>query len=241
MKNAFLFLAGIFSLVAWAADNEGPAIYSQSYTILFGGSAAGTETVAESIGASGNLLSRSNHDIIVADGREKKRLVFSTEMALSRDTWMPVSYLYKYTSGGDGDSCHVVIKDFEAKRTLNHGGRTSETTASFTQDTVIVDFNVYHQYDYLVRRYDFEKGGTQVFSNFIPVIGNDLTLELTLLGEEKLPLKEGNLSLKKFRVELGSLWSATMTMDGNGRLVRLSVPQQDLEVIRTDLLYLIQN
>ena len=51
---------------------------------------------------------------------------------------------------------------------------------------VILDFNVYHQYDYLIRKYDMKKRGRQVFANFIPVIGNDIPLAITFLDNEKL-------------------------------------------------------
>jgi hypothetical protein len=236
MKTVLILLSSLILPLNSVAVKEAEPIYSQCYTILLKGSVAGTETVTEHIGDSGNLVSKSEHDIVVSDGFESKRMMFSTEMVLSRKTWSPISYIYKYTSGNTGDSCEVLIEDSAVTRTLRRGGQTSVITAAFNQNTVIVDFNVYHLYDYLVRKYDSKKGGRQVFANFIPVIGNDIALALTLLMEEAPKLGKDTLSFRNFRVELEDLWSATLAVDKNGRVVRLSIPQQNLEVIRTDLL-----
>ena len=162
-------------------------------------------------------------------------MTFSTKMVLSKTSWTPVSYLYRYTSGDTGDSYSVVIKDDKIARTLNKGGRTSEVTVPFAPDMVIVDHNVYHHYDYLIRKYDAQKGGRQVFADFMPVIGNDIQLAVTFLGNETLESGKWTLPIKKYRVEFVDIWSGTLSMDANGRLVSLDVPAQDLQVIRKDL------
>jgi hypothetical protein len=230
-----LFISGLI-FASLTDARVGAADYSQSYAILIKGAIAGSETVTENAGEKDELLSTSEHEILVTDGLETKRMAFTTKMVLSKSTWIPISYACRYTSGSLGDSYDVEVKDDEITRTLNRGGRTSVVTVPLQPNMVILDFSVYHQYEYLVRRYDFKKGGRQLFADFVPVIGSDIPLALTLLGNEKLQLKKGTLSVRNFNLEYVGIWSGALSVDEDGRLIRLSIPAQDLEVVRKDLL-----
>jgi hypothetical protein len=236
MKAAIaLFISGL--IYASLADARAVAAdYSQSYAILIKGALAGSETVTESAGEKDELLSTSEHEILVTDGLETKRMAFTTKMVLSKSTWLPISYACRYTSGSTQDSYDVEVKDDAITRTLNRGGRTSVVTVPLQPNMVILDYSVYHQYEYLVRRYDFKKGGRQLFADFVPVIGSDIPLALTLIGNEKLPLKKGTLSVRNFNLEFVGIWSGSLLVDEDGRLIRLLIPAQDLEVVRKDLL-----
>jgi hypothetical protein len=236
VKVAFSLLFGLTLFMRIAGAGDAAPGYAQSYAILIKGSAAGSETVSEKIDDSGNILSTSEHEIFVTDGLETKRMAFSTKMILSKTAWTPISYTCKYTSGNSGDSYGVVIKDAQITRTLQRGGRTSESTVPFKPDMVILDFSVYHQYDYLIRRYDDKKGGRQLFADFVPIIGSDIPLALTFVGNEKLTHKKRALPVRNFRIEFVGIWSGTVSVDNDGRLVRLLIPAQDLEVVRKDLL-----
>jgi hypothetical protein len=100
---------------------------------------------------------------------------------------------------------------------------------------VIVDFNVYYQYENLISRYDRKKKGTQVFDNFIPVIGSDIPLKVTLLGDETLRFNGNNIEASRFMVEYADIHTVTISVDKNNRLVVLENPAQELKVIRKDL------
>jgi hypothetical protein len=237
MKLPFILLGLILSCgmngaLARAAENN----YSQSYAIIIKGVLAGTETVTEKSGTAGELVSTSEHEIVVTDKLETKRMTFSTKMILSKKSLIPVSYNYRYTTGEFGDSYGVEIRNGQVTRVLSKGGRSSEVTVPFLPNMVILDHNVYHQYDYVIRRYDAKKGGRQMFADFLPVIGNDIKLAITFLGDEKLELDKSTLPIKKYRVEFVDIWNGTLSMDKNNRLVRLVIPAQDLEVVRKDLL-----
>ncbi len=104
--------------------------------------------------------------MLVTDGVETKRMTFSTKMVLSKSTGIPSSYTYWYTSGSTGDSYDVTIKNAQITRVLNRGGRSSEVTVPLRPDMVFLDFNVYHQYDYLIRRYDVKKRAARRFPTF---------------------------------------------------------------------------
>jgi|WetSurMetagenome_2_1015567.scaffolds.fasta_scaffold158398_1 hypothetical protein len=224
----------LFTLPVGAGD-KAPE-YTQSYTILIKGGLAGTENVSETVNEAGDVLSSSEHEIYVSDGLGTNRMAFTTKMLLAKNTYAPISYSYKYTSGDAGDSYEVAVKDAIIRRTLTRNGRASEVTASLQPNTVILDFNVYHQYDYLVRRYDVVKGGRQIFSDFVPLIGNDIQLAVTLMGDAELKYEKGAVAVTRYSVEFVGITSGTLSVDKNKRLVRLVIPAQDLEVVRKDLL-----
>jgi hypothetical protein len=225
----------LFCTLPAGAEDKAP-VYTQSYTILIKGAIAGTENVTETANEAGDVLSASEHEIYISDGLGTKRMAFATKMHLAKSSYAPISYSYKYTSGDVGDSYEVEVKGTLMRRTLTRSGRTSEVTAPVQPNTVILDFNVYHHYDYLVRRYDAVKGGRQIFSDFVPLIGNDIPLALTLMGDTELKYEKGSVGVSNYRVEFVGIAGGTLSVDKNKRLVRLVIPVQDLEVVRKDLL-----
>ncbi|NLV31018.1 MAG: hypothetical protein GXY47_07650 [Acidobacteria bacterium] len=219
-------------LLAAAAAGEGD--YAQSYVILIKGEPVGSESVRETVGDDGTLTSVSEHEIIIADGNRSSRMAYTARMVFSAEREL-ISYHYRYTSGSAGDSFEVTVDAGRLTRVLTRSGQTSEITVPFTSDMVIFDFNVYHQADYLAARYDEDKGGAQTFANFIPVVGADLPLVLTPAGTAKLETAAGEVPVRSFRLELVGIWTGNLAVDGRNRLVRLSIPARDLEVVRADL------
>ncbi len=235
MKFPILAFLGL-SLLGFPSETQKPSGgYSQSYVILIKGIPAGSETVTETTNEAGDLVSSSDHEIFVTDGLDTKRMAFSTQMVLSKTSGIPTSYTYKYTTGSTGDSYEVTVKNSIITRTLNRGGRTNQVNIPVPANMVLVDFNVYHHYDYLVRKYDSAKGGRQLFSDFVPLIGDHIPLALTYLENGTLNSEKGPVPAKNYKVEFEGIWSGNLLTDAHGRLIKLSVPAQDLEVVRKDL------
>lgn len=218
------------------ADTNPAPTYTQTYSILIKGSLSGSEKVTETTEKDGTLLATSDHEILISDGIEVKRMTFVTTMRMTKGKLDPIHYSYKYTSGESLDSYEVNFGDGQIRRVLNRGGHSNEVTVPLQPGVVILDFNVYHQYDYLVRRYDLKKRGKQSFPNFIPLIGSEVPLSLTYLGDSKLEYPGGSLPVRNFKIEYLDIWTGTFATDTAGRLVRLLAPGQDLEVVRADLL-----
>ncbi len=231
---SWLLISVVMTIPALSTDGR-PA-YSQSYSIIIKGSVAGTEKVTETTEKDGSLIAVAEHDILISDGLETKRMAFTTTMHLAKGSLAPIRYSYKYTTGESPDFYDVNVKNGQITRVLSRGGRTSEISAPWQPDMVILDFSVYHQYDYLVRKYDFRKKGRQSFPNFMPLIGSEIPISLTYVEDGKFEYEGGSISVRNYRVEYTGLWSASLWTDNDGRLVRLVAPTQDLEVVRTDLM-----
>lgn len=229
-----MHLAVLMAVPAVAEDTA--PIYKQTYTILIKGIRAGSESVAESIDETGNIRASSEHEIFITDGLATKRMAFVTKMQLAKNTYHPIAYSYTYTTAGSGDSYEVAVKNDQIQRKLIRSGHATEATAPFQPNTVIQDFNVYHQYDYIVRRYDAAKGGRQLFSNFVPLIAMDIPVAVTYQGEAELTAASGSIPVSNYTFEFVGIANVTLAVDKDKRLVRLAIPTQDLEVVRKDLL-----
>jgi hypothetical protein len=231
-NNVLLFILSlIYVQVIHAKDNSE---YSRTYAILINGAVVGHEKVVEKLNNAGQMVSTSEHDLMITDGLVTKRMAFSTKMVFSKNSYDPISYNYEYTEGNTGDSYDVTIKSGQITRSLRRGGRTNETTAPFTPGMVILDYNVYHQYDYLIRKYNKKKGGKQLFADFLPIIGLDIPVALTFLEDASLDFNNKAFPVRNFRVDFVGV--VTLSVDKEDRLVRLQIPAQDIEVIREDLL-----
>jgi hypothetical protein len=213
---------------------EPAPLYSQTYAIFIHGSLVGTETVSERMDKDGNRVCSSQHEMLVTDGLETKRMAFETNTVFVKDTTIPLSYSYRYLSGSR-DYCDVTVKAGKIVRVLSRAGNISETSAVMRPGTVIMDVNVFHPYDVVVRLYDFKKGGRQIFGDFIAVIGSDVPLAVTWLEDSKLDYGKGTIAVRNFRIESAGMRVGNFSTDTNGRLVRVIMRQQDLEVIRKDL------
>jgi hypothetical protein len=231
----FSLCAGLILQAAQAVAGGAAPGYTQSYVILIRGAVAGSETVSEKTDAAGDRVCVSEHDLILSDGLEAKRMAFTTRMVRDRDTLAPKSYRYEYADGVSGDFYEVVIQGNQATRTLKRSGVTNEVAAPFGPDTVLLDFNVYHQYDYLIRKYDMKKGGRQVFSDFVPLIGRDIPMAVTYQGESSLETEKAPVPVRNFQVEFVGISTGRLSADRDGRLVRLILSSQDLEVVRKDV------
>ncbi len=96
-----------------------------------------------------------------------------------------------------------------------------------TPDLVILDNNVFHHYLFLLRRYDFTRGGPQSVRILIPQEVLPALVTLEDRGEETQG--ESRLRCLVMTSEDNQVW---LWLDENRQLVRLSVPQAKVEVVR---------
>ncbi len=229
-----LLLMMLAVLGAWR-QSEAPVLYTQTYAIFIRGNPAGTETVVERTDKDGNRVVTSQHEMQVVDPVSTSRLAFETVSVFAKNTSALMSYSYKYLSGTSKDYYDVTVKDGKINRVLSRAGNVSEISVALKPGTVLLDVNVYHQYDELARLYDFKKRGRQLFNDFIPVIGNDLPLAVTWLEDSKLEYAGGSIPVRNFKVEFVGVRAGNFSTDMKGRLGRLLIREQDLEVVRQDL------
>lgn len=127
MSFHFLWLLFLAGTSGPPSVSDATPAYSQTYVIFLKGSAAGSETITETTQKDGSLLAVSEHEILISDGLETKRMAFTTTMHLAKGNLAPLHYSYKYTSGASRDAYEVTVKDGQITRILNRG----DTSARF--------------------------------------------------------------------------------------------------------------
>ncbi len=230
-----LFLAAFFLFASTGGsgqDQSAPASYAQTLEIFLKGESVGTETVTETTDKDGNIVSQSEHEMLVSDGLEVKRAAFATELVLAKGSLQPIRYRMQYTSGESRDSCEVTSSGKQLTRVLLRGNRKSETSTALVPGMVILESNVYHLFEYLVRQYDGKKGGRQMFQAYLPPVGAEVPAALTRLEDSSLEMPGGPVKARNYRYEFIALSNGILSVDESGRLVRLVNPGQDLEVWR---------
>ena len=226
----------VVSLLPVLAEPALESRYSQVYTILINGSIAGNEKVTEEYSKEGNLVSSSESEIFMLVGQEPKRMAFTTRTVLAKGTLAPLTYSFKFTGGDSRDWFEVTVRDGTIHRVLSRGTQTSEVSIPVQPGVVILDFSAYYHYEHLIRKYDSKKRGRQSFPNFIPVIASSIPLTVTELDEATIEHVKGPLHIRNFKIELsGGTRTRSVQVDKTGRLVRIWVPEQNLEVVRADL------
>lgn len=237
MIRPLLMMVAALLAVPLCARPQAPAAggYSQTYSVFIRGELAGTEQVTETVDSDGNLLSKSHHELVVSDGNQVFKTAFDTVMTYKKGSLAPLAYQLRYSADGSGDYCELTCRNGQILRVLSRGGQVSQVEHPSGSDTVIFDFNVYHLYDYVIRRYDLKKKGRQVFQDFVPIVGGEIPLALTWIDDGELDYGRGKLKVRNFRIDLVGVMMGNVSMDENGRLVRVVVRDKDLEVLRSDL------
>ena len=232
MRTLLLFMA----VLAGLRFQDAPVpLYEQTYSIYIRGVLAGAESVSERRDKDGDRVCSSQHVMLVTDSLETKRMAFETTMVFVKSTAVPLSYSHKYLSGSK-DFCNVTVKNGKISRVLSRGGNLSETTATLQPAAVILDVDVYYQYDIFARVYDFKKRGRQTFNDFLPVIGSFVPVAVTWLEDSKLDYGKGTIAVRNFKIDFFESKTGYFSTDMSGRLVRLIIHDQDLEVVRKDLI-----
>ncbi|NWG13631.1 MAG: hypothetical protein HXY20_08865 [Acidobacteria bacterium] len=233
MNRARAAVLILFSLMVGAGQvPSGAPSSAQTFEIFMKGEPVGTEVVTETTDKDGNIVSRSEHEMLVSDGLEVKRVAFNTELVLAKGSLQPIRYKLQYTSGQSHDSCEVTSNGKQLTRILLRGNRKSEASTPLVPGMVVLESNVYHLYEYLVRQYDRKKGGRQMFQAYLPPVGAEVPAALTRMEDSKLDLPGGPVPVANFRYEFVALLNGLLSVDASGRLVRLVSPGQELEVRR---------
>ena len=121
---------------------------------------------------------------------------------------------YEYTHGSA--TIKIKVAQPTSEMTLGDRGQESSTDFRFPDDGAILDNNFFHHYLLLLYRV---KGANERFGVFVP---QDMQV-----GEARVR----STGARTFTLELGDL-KLEATVDGNGRLTRLSVPSAKVVVER---------
>jgi dipeptidyl aminopeptidase/acylaminoacyl peptidase len=108
-----------------------------------------------------------------------------------------------------------------------------EASAQTDAEALIFESNVWHQYHFLVQRYDKQKGGEQQFRAFVPSVMQTFPVTMELKGSVN-PLPDKTLTLEHYRAVIANTASIEILTDAKGRLIYVHEPLQKAEAVREE-------
>jgi hypothetical protein len=142
------------------------------------------------------------------------------------DAGQPLRYVW--SAEGQKTTSTTVFKGSTAAIVLDMGdGKpTSEQDFQFASPVVILDNNMYHQYEILARVYNWSAGGPQHFAVLIPQEQSPGTITVESTGPATIEGVRYEQLLVHADVQV------TVYLDSAHRLMRLAVPEAKAEVRR---------
>src|SRR5918996_1161911 len=202
-----------------------------AFTIFMRGAPVGVEHMAVSRGADGWT--------IVSSGRLGAPLDVVGRRIQVRYTadWRPVELTFDGTVRGQAQAVHAVIEGTTARSDITVSGQTTQRSETVADDTLLVLPNSFFgPYEALAARLRTAAAGSTVRVFGVPqvsfsILVGDSTSEQFQTTSRLVSTRRTQITLNLPGAKLdGHVWS-----DEGGRLVRLSLPGQSLDVVREDV------
>ena len=207
----------------WAPDKKstGLAPDKGKFKILVNGQPSGKEEF-EISSSGGNWLAKGNSEIQTPQGATK-----ITGSLTTRADGTPEHYDWS-TQGAKKASAAIAFNADIATAELHMDG-ARPYTQQFTfnsPNVVILDDNMYHQYQILANLYDMDKKGAQTFAVLVPQELTPGNVTVEWLGKQDVD----NKKMEALRVKTEDN-EIDLYLDGS-KLMRLVAPTANAEVIR---------
>jgi|CZKC01.1.fsa_nt_gi hypothetical protein len=224
--TSFLVISALASVsfIVRAQKREASALTDDKgrFVISVNGQPVGTEDFS---------IVRSGSDWIakgtteLRTGQETSRV--TGELRLNSSV-QPMQYVCSTASGKKitstttfaGSSAHIILD-------LGEGKAPIRQDFTFASPVVVLDDNLYYQYEILARAYNWKTGGAQTFAVFIP----QEQAPGTITAEAGVPITLDGAKYEQLTVRTPDL-EVTLYLDSSHRLMRLIVPASKAEIRR---------
>jgi hypothetical protein len=230
MKKHLVILSILFmglfgssiSIFSQTSKQSGPKMHSQKFIIYYGEKETGYENWT---------LSTSEGRIRLTDQAQFKveEMDFMVNMDLILDTLLSPQKLDM--DGKVLGQAYKVSTEFSEGKAINHlskDGDTSTVEAPVHKDALILPNGLFYPYTFLVKRYDFEKGGKQEFFGYVVPV--EIPISIEDKGKEKVDFDTSSSQLQKLFVNLAGTVGVNLWVDKNEDIIKLSIPMQGIEV-----------
>ena len=228
-------LAAIMPLVASAQPPPVPLPLQEagatSFTIFLRGTPIGSEQVALSRTATGWT--------IVSSGRLGAPIDVVARRLQVRYTpdWRPLEFTLEGTVRGQPQTIRTVVEGTTAKSDMVVAGQASQKTDTIDPNALLLLSNSFFgPYDALAARLKTAASGAEIPVYLLPQ--TSITIRVGESSAEQIQTAARLVSARRTRIALmlpGAQLDADLWTDDVGRMIRLSVPLQSLEVVREDI------
>ena len=234
-RGHVLTLAGIFSAaVAVTATQQATPTSSaapSNFTIFIRSVAIGTEQIALERTAEGWTIS--------GNGRIGPPIDLVTkELQVRYDAdWRPLSFSVAATSQGDETTLRTAVSGTTARSEMSTAGKPSEKTDTVDESAILLPNLFFAPYEALAARLRDAVAGATLAAYIVPL--GSMTITVGTAAEEQIQTLNRLIKARRTPISLatpnGPPLAADIWGDESGRLLRISVPAQNLEVVREDV------
>jgi pimeloyl-ACP methyl ester carboxylesterase len=231
MRVFYCICAVSLILATPAGAQQAPATAKPTgYTIFFRGAPVGREEVT--------VLEDSTGKTITAQGRLGAPLNAVTrraELKYAADG-TPERFSLDGTANGNDVSVRTSFANGTAQTEGHQGTAKISTSHSFSPKTIVLPNGVFSLYAALADRLSTVNGGAELRAYILPI--GEITVKVVSDQPERIQVGTTFLNVQRydllFGVPGGDL-AVSLTAGEGGRLIRLSVPAQAIEVVREDV------
>ncbi|MDD5543197.1 MAG: hypothetical protein PHX83_08485 [Acidobacteriia bacterium] len=202
------------------------------FKILVDGEPKGTEEFAITP-QNGKIVARGKIHLAIARDEKPVEYLIETELQL-QPNYDPIQYTLSQKFSGNTAAIKMNFTAGKAKVEFNTGSGTERREFDLAPDVTLLDDNIFHQYCLLVRRYNFDKGGLQEFSAFIPQESIGGILHMILKGDETVPVNNKPVTAQHLLVDTNDLKLDVYVTGSDHRLVKIVVPTANVVVERVE-------
>lgn len=214
-----------------AAQQRGPETGTNTLTIFMRGAPVGTEQVSLSRSADGWTITGSGRLGAPIDAVARKMEVRYT------GDWRPREFTFEGTLRGAAQTLHTIVDGDQAKSDITIGGQPAQRAEPIDPNAVLILPNTFFgSFEAVAARLKSTAPGGDIPAFGIPGVG--FTIRIGEAAREQIQTTARVIAATRTPLTMafpGSNVAATMWTDEAGRMIRLSVPGQALEVVREDV------
>ena len=229
MLAATVFVVVVLSAPMPAAQQQLSTAPSSTFIIFISGERIGSEDVALARTADGWTITSSGRI-----GPPLDLVIREVQVRYTAD-WNPIELKIDATAGAQPLSLHTVVSGATAATTFTQAGKAGERTDTIAPDGLMLPSPFWGPFEALSQRLKTAQAGSM-----LPAYSGGLAfpIEVGESSDETIQTASQVIRGRRTAAKMlapGASLDIAVWGDENGRLLRLSVPAQNLEVAREDI------
>jgi pimeloyl-ACP methyl ester carboxylesterase len=208
-----------------------PDTTGTNFSIFLRGAPIGTEQIAVNRVASGWTIVSAGRLAAPLDAVARRLQVRYTS------DWKPLEFTLDGLVRGQGQTIHTVIESTFAKNDVTIAGQTTQKIDTIDPNALLLlPTNFFGPYEAVAARLKTAPAGSEIAVYLVPQ--GSITIAVGESSAEQIQTAGRLVSARRTRLALvlpGGRLDADLWTDDTGRMIRFSVPQQSLEVVREDI------
>jgi pimeloyl-ACP methyl ester carboxylesterase len=208
-----------------------PDTTGTSFSIFLRGAPIGTEQIAVNRVAGGWTIVSSGRLAAPLDAVARRLQVRYTA------DWKPLEFTLDGLIRGQTQTIHTVVEGTSAKNDVTAAGQTTQKLDTIDPNALLLlPTNFFGPYEAVAARLKTAPAGSEIPVYIVPQ--GSMTIVVGESSAEQIQTAGRLVSARRTRLALvlpGGRLDADLWTDDSGRMIRFSVPQQSLEVVREDI------